>query len=322
VMDYAAVAAGDPDGLFPEATIEAIKANAENARRAVAWGLGADIGGMPLAASVPPPPPAPHTNAINASIGDEAPVIAITWDDVAETAVIEDASGAVFYDGRVDLDGYRIFRSTDFQFSTDVRPAALRGAYWELIADIPIGEVAQYYDPELERYRLVDEGVLFGRRYGYYVQAYSGSPRTWTSPNGTVVADLPELVSGDYNRSAATRAVTGPVTTFDIYAIPNPFVQGDPQRCFFDGPNCTNQIEFRNLPERATVRIYSVAGDLVRTLRHGPDTFGNLSGTIGWDQVSDSGIRVAPGVYVYHVSSDVEGVEHGGRFIGKLMIIR
>jgi hypothetical protein len=322
VMDYAHVVAGDPEGLFPEATIAAIQANAENARRAVSWGLGAEVDGMSLAASVPPPPPAPHTNAVNASIGDDIAMIAVTWDDIAETTTIEDASGGVFYDGRVDLDGYRVYRSTDFQFTTETRPSALRGAYWELLADIPIGQASQYFDAELGRYRFVDEDVQFGRRYGYFVQAYNSSPRTWTSPNGTVVADLPELASGNYNRSAPTGAITGPVSSFDIYARPNPFVLGDERRMISTTGGERFNIEFRNLPERATIRIYTVAGDLVRTLRHGPDTFGNLTGMIIWDQLSDSGIRVAPGVYIYHVSSDVEGVEQGGRFTGKLMIIR
>jgi hypothetical protein len=321
VMDYAAVVAGDPDGLFPQATIAAIERNAEAARRAVSWGLGATVDGVPLAAAVPPPPPAPNTNAVNASVGNEVALIAVTWDDIAETATITDASGGVFYDGRADLDGYRVYRSTDFQYTTETRPSALRGAYWTLLADLSVAEAAQYFDTELGRYRFVDEDVAFGRRYGYYVQAYNSTPRPWNAPNGTVVTDLPELVSGDYNRSEPTGAVTGPVTSFDIYVRPNPFVLGDERRMGGTGGERFN-IEFRNLPERATIRLYSVAGDLVRTLRHGPDSAGNLSGMILWDQLSDSGIRVAPGVYIYHVSSDAEGVEGGGRFTGKLMIIR
>lgn len=322
VMDYAAVAAGDPDGLFPDATIEAIQENAEWARRAVEWGFGAEVDGMPLAAHVPPPPPAPDTDAVNASIGTEEAMIAVTWDAVAETATITDGAGDVFYDGSVDLDGYRIYRSQDFQFTSDTSPPVLRGAHWTLLAEISVDEAQALWDPEFDRYRFIDEDVEFGRRYGYYVEAFNSSPRTWTSANGTVVTDLPELASGSYNRSEAN-PVAGPVSNFDVFAIPNPYVHRDPQRSFGEtGALGQYTIEFRNLPERATIRIYTVAGDLIRTLQHGPDSRGNLTGTIGWDQRSDAGLLVAPGIYIFHVSSDAEGVERGGRLTGKLMIIR
>jgi hypothetical protein len=79
-------------------------------------------------------------------------------------------------------------------------------------------------------------------------------------------------------------------------------------------------IEFRNLPERATIRIYTISGDLIRTLSHGPDSRGNLSGTVAWDQKSDAGLLVAPGLYVFHVDSETEGLDR--QLTGKVMIIR
>lgn len=318
VMDYAAVNAGDPEGLFPDSTIAAIQRNAELARNAVEWGMGATVDGLPLAADLPEPPPAPVTDAVNASVGTEAASIAVTWDTVAETATIADGSGAVFYDGSEDLGGYRIYRSADFQYVSDTEPNVLRGAEWTLQADLTVAEARQYFDAELDRYRYEDEAVEFGRRYGYYVAAYNSTPRPWTSANGTLVTDLPELVSGSYNRTQPASAVAGPVTSFDVYAIPNPFVYGDDRRSF--GMNDPYRIEFRNLPERATIRLYTISGDLIRTLQHGPDSRGNLSGTIAWDQKSDSGLLVAPGLYVFHVSSETEGVS--GQLTGKLIIIR
>ncbi len=318
VMDYNAVVAGDPEGAFPDSTIAAIYRTADLARNAVAWGLGAEVDGMPLAADVPEPPPAPATDAVNASVGTEAAAIAVTWDTVAETAVVNDGSGGAFYDGARDLDGYRIYRSTDFQFVSDTEPTVLRGAAWTLIADVPIADAAPYFDAELGRYRFVDTDVAFGRRYGYYVAAYNSTPGTWTSANGTVVDDLPPMESGSYNRSAVASAIAGPVESFDIYAVPNPFVYGDARRSF--GREDPYRIEFRNLPERATLRIYTVSGDLIRTLRHGPDERGNLAGTAVWDQKSDSGLLVAPGLYIFHVESETEGVS--GRLTGRVMIIR
>ena len=318
VMDYNEVVAGDPDGHFPDSTRAAIERNAALARQAVAWGFGAEVDGMPLAADLPEPPPAPETDAVNASEGTEAASIAVTWTDVAETTAIADGQGNPFYDGGADLTGYRIYRSSDFQYTSDTEQPVFRGAAWTLIEDIPLGEAGAYFDTELGRYRYVDEDVEFGRRYGYYVAAYSADPRSWTSANGTVVTDLPELESGSYNRSAATSALAGPVESFDIYAVPNPFVYGDQQRSF--GLDDPYRIEFRNMPERATIRLYTVAGDLIRTLEHGPDFRGNLSGTASWDQKSDSGLLVAPGLYIYHVRSQTEGLS--ADITGKLMIVR
>ncbi|TLY27197.1 MAG: hypothetical protein E6K56_11835 [Ignavibacteria bacterium] len=318
VMDYNEVNAGDPQNHYPDSTIGAVRGNAVNARNAVQWGLGATINGIPLAADAPEPPPGPHADAVNASVGTERPSIGVTWDKVAETAQISDGSGGTFYNGISDLDGYRIYRSTDFQYSSETAPPVFRGAAWRLIADIPKAVFSGYWDPALNRYRLVDTAVSFGFKYGYYVSAYRSHPTRWTSANGAVVTNLPELASGDYGRTLPTSAAPGPVASFDIFAVPNPFVYNDPARSF--GVTDPYQVEFRNLPERCAIRIYSVMGDLVRTLEHQPDSRGNVFGSETWDQKSNSGLLVAPGLYLFNVQSETAGLD--GTFTGRLMIIR
>lgn len=318
VMDYHDAIAGDPDGHFPDSTLAAIRRNAQLARKAVEWGMGANVGGIALAADAPEPPPAPQVDAVNASLGTEKAAIAVTWDLAAETAVFADGSGGTFYDGGSDLDGYRIYRSTDFQYTSDTEAPVLRGAAWDLIADIPKADFSTVFDGELGKYKVADESVEFGRRYGYYVAAYVSDPGSWTSANGTVVTDLGPLESGSHRRTGPTSALPGPVASFDVYAAPNPFVFGDVDRSF--GLSDPYRIEFRNLPERATIRIYTISGDLIRTIDHGPDDRGNVFGSTSWDQKSDSGLLVAPGLYIYHVDSQTEEV--AGRFTGRLMIIR
>jgi hypothetical protein len=318
VMDYNYIITGDPDGFFPDSTIAEIRKNAENARNAVMWGIGAIVNGIPLAADVPEPPPAPNADAVNASIGTEVAAIGVTWDNVAETSTINDGSGGVFYDGLNNLDGYRIYRSTDFQYVSDTELPVLRGAAWQLIREIPKSEFQNYWNADLNRYRYVDEEVSFGLRYGYYVSAYRSNTGTWTSANGTVVTDLGELESGSVNRTPATSAAPGPVDNFDIFVAPNPYIFNDAQRSF--GMNDPYRIEFRNLPESATIRIYTIMGDLVRTIEHGPDERGNVYGSSVWDQKSDSGLLVAPGLYIYHVQSKTAGIDNAKT--GKLMIIR
>jgi flagellar hook assembly protein FlgD len=73
-------------------------------------------------------------------------------------------------------------------------------------------------------------------------------------------------------------------------------------------------ITFTNLPSESTIRIYTISGERVRTLRHS-----DMGGSIGqerWDGRTDGGETVASGVYLWRVESNVDGKN------GKLMIIR
>jgi len=318
VMDYNEVLAGDPNHHFPDSSMTAIRKNAALARNAVKWGIGAKVDGVPIAAQVPAPPPAPPCDALNASLGLDTPAVAVTWSKIAETTTFTDGAGNPWYDGATDVDGYRIYRSSDFQFSGEGVTPAFRGAAWSQIADIPRAQFSTIFDDAEGRYTYLDKSAKFGLRYGYYVSAYRSHPAPWTSANGTTVPNLPELASSDVSRSLPVTPAPGPVNTLQVFVAPNPYVYGDPARTF--GSTNPYAIEFRNLPEKATIRIYTLAGDLVRTLEHAPDARGNVYGSESWDQKTDSGLLVAPGLYIYHVQPNVSEVS--GTFTGKLMIIR
>jgi hypothetical protein len=74
-----------------------------------------------------------------------------------------------------------------------------------------------------------------------------------------------------------------------------------------------DRITFRGLTTNATVRIYTVTGQLIQTLTKNDPATRDLV----WLPVTDSaGRTVASGVYFYTVNGD------GGRASGKLMIIR
>ncbi len=77
------------------------------------------------------------------------------------------------------------------------------------------------------------------------------------------------------------------------------------------------KIEFRHLPAcRSTVRIYTLAGDLVETLYHDGS---EGRGTLMWDLVSRNGQNVTSGVYLFAVEPDDEKFN---RTIGKFVVIR
>ncbi len=66
-------------------------------------------------------------------------------------------------------------------------------------------------------------------------------------------------------------------------------------------------LKFQNIPDECTIRIYTLAGDLIRTIVHKDGT-----GVASWDLLSDYGRLVASGIYLYHVESPYG--EHLGRF--------
>lgn len=60
-------------------------------------------------------------------------------------------------------------------------------------------------------------------------------------------------------------------------------------------------VEFRKLPDAATIRIYTLGGDLVRVIEHGRGRYQEARDTSSWDLRNSSGKRVTSGVYVYQV---------------------
>ncbi len=93
-----------------------------------------------------------------------------------------------------------------------------------------------------------------------------------------------------------------------IQPIPNPYrSEADWE---FGGER---RIVFVGLPGKVTIRIYTPAGKLVRTLAHEDPSNDQMS----WNLRNTDGDEVAPGVYVW--SADAEGI---GTAAGKMMIIK
>ena len=72
-------------------------------------------------------------------------------------------------------------------------------------------------------------------------------------------------------------------------------------------------MEFRDLPQNCTIRIYTVRGDLVRTLRQD----GSLQGYVAWDLRTKDNLDVAPGLYIFHVEAP-----GWNEFTGKFAVIK
>ncbi len=102
----------------------------------------------------------------------------------------------------------------------------------------------------------------------------------------------------------------------DIYVVPDPYVVSASWEKPLHNASGRGErrIDFVNLPPRATIRIYNVAGKLVQTLEHESTA---ERGAMSWDLVSKDGLTVSFGVYIFHV--DAPGV---GTKVGKFTLIK
>jgi hypothetical protein len=95
------------------------------------------------------------------------------------------------------------------------------------------------------------------------------------------------------------------------YVVPNPYVGSasfEAERFAISGRG-ERRMEFRALPQNCTIRIYTVRGELVQTLRHD----GSNAGYVAWDLRTKDNLDVAPGLYIFHVDGGETG-EHVGKF--------
>ena len=99
----------------------------------------------------------------------------------------------------------------------------------------------------------------------------------------------------------------------NLRVVPNPFNirsvnYGDP-----NNPSDTenNKLLFVGLPGKCTIRIFTVSGDLVKTIYHDSGL-----GSEEWDQVTDSNQFIVSGLYIAHVESAL------GNEIIKFVVIR
>lgn len=99
-----------------------------------------------------------------------------------------------------------------------------------------------------------------------------------------------------------------------IYAVPNPYVAYS----LTENPGRTSEkrgdrdLQFRNLPSKCTIRLFTLTGELVQTIYKD-----YMTSYASWDLLSNEGQRVAYGIYIYHV--DAPGV---GEKIGRIAVIK
>jgi len=102
----------------------------------------------------------------------------------------------------------------------------------------------------------------------------------------------------------------------NIKVVPNPYVVSaswEPKNPYSSGRG-PRIIQFIHLPQKCTIRIFSVDGSLVRTLDHDAPM---RDGSETWDMLTKDNMDISYGVYIYHI--DAPGI---GEKIGRMLIIK
>ena len=161
-----------------------------------------------------------------------------------------------------------------------------------------------------------DSRIRVGAFYYYYVQAMVKVPVTdndaYPSERGKTI------YSGRvyfYNNSEVIgQGLVNETGDLDKIAIvPNPFNWKDPNLRGYNITNPANlQIAFFELPKRVTIRIFTEAGSLVKTIEHSGD-FGNEY----WNMTNEYGQTIASGIYIVLFQTP-----DGGTSFQKLVVAR
>ena len=96
----------------------------------------------------------------------------------------------------------------------------------------------------------------------------------------------------------------------EITVVPNPYIV---ESMYNESPTL-KQINFMHLPDECTISIYTISGELVDVIHHGP---ASVKGSITWDLRNANGKMIAPGLYIYKVETP-----NGLMKVNKFAIIR
>jgi len=135
-----------------------------------------------------------------------------------------------------------------------------------------------------------------------------------------LVSTTKQFSTGDYfaysTKASGINQQTAEEGLEKISVVPNPYVgqASWERRNLNQTGRGERKIDFINLPTECTIKIFTVEGSLVKTLTK---ITGPSDGTISWNLVTEDGMDVAYGLYIYHV--DAPGV---GEHIGKFALIK
>lgn len=155
----------------------------------------------------------------------------------------------------------------------------------------PMGEITsiEWASDDMDAIRVVIDGANFGAL---------GFPLSVKAEN---VCAINLVCLGDEGNVATFTSHKEDLSEAFVY--PNPARKHE----LFEG------VRFANLTKQATIKVFTISGRFVNTME---ETDGD--GGYEWDLRDQANVRVKPGLYIYHISTEAEGVED---FVGKFSVV-
>ena len=153
-------------------------------------------------------------------------------------------------------------------------------------------------------YVFVDENLINGINYRYYIAAYNVGTDVIPPVENSPVTD--PKISGDNTVAATPRSVLETATLDQIKVVPNPYISTNE----FETVQNVRELHFTHLPAQCEIRIYNIAMEQIVVLNHTNNTSEEI-----WNLRTSGNQEVAPGLYVYYVSSQLISGEKIGKFV-------
>jgi hypothetical protein len=201
------------------------------------------------------------------------------------------------------FEGYRVYKSTQSE-----------NGPWTLLAEFDLAGDPYESNTGLQ-WEYTDVGLLNNFDYYYTVAAFS-KPDEGPPPYPSQESSLND------NSIIVSPGTASPPSVGQVAVVPNPY-RGDiayheynPQ---WEKPSGNRQLwmeqdrrlQFINLPARCEIKIYTLGGDLVNTIRHDNPN----KGFEDWNLTSSVGQAIASGIYLFTVEDQQNGKVQVGKFV-------
>tara|TARA_B100000941_G_scaffold179188_1_gene128437 strand:+ start:94 stop:714 length:621 start_codon:yes stop_codon:yes gene_type:complete len=192
------------------------------------------------------------------------------------------------------------------------------------------------------KYKYIDDNVVDGLEYTYSVVAYDmgveptyetryielgngqfetiidtnfSNPNEWANPEGYAhIENSKGTTTLDRNFCQAFPGIKPQSDLSNVKVIPNPYVV----RSKFKESEFRRRIRFTNLPEKCSITIYTISGELVYKIEHE----NVLSGNVWWDMRTVNNQEIAPGLYLYYIKNNSPDLNSNREIVGKFAVVR
>ncbi len=265
---------------------------------------------------IPTPPPSPRLAVVPAE-----GALDLYWDNSPERTVDKTSPAP----GGKDFEGYRVYLGTASGDLTQVAQfdKADTSGFNTGFAAIALPD-SQFVNGIWCHYKYRIIGLKTGFRYFASVTSFDTGDQQIESLESGLTQNQVLAVPAPSSAQASGRAVT---------VFPNPYhaeAAWDAGKLVRD-----HYLWFANLPRQCTIRIFSLAGDQVKTFEFDGDTYQGqgtrglynpateigvdppqLSGTVyAWNLITDRGQAVASGLYLFSIKDHGSGNVQRGKFL-------